>query len=98
MYREKEELLDIIRIEDRETAIKRLNEWVKRKSDSDISSLRSCSKTYFNWIKEIRNSLEVPYSNGGMEGYNNKIKTLKRVTFGFRNFKNFKARILLMIN
>ena len=98
VYREKEELLDIIRMEDSDKAIKRLNEWVVRNSDSHIGCLKSCSKTYFNWIVEIRNALCVSYSNGGMEGYNNKIKTLKRIAFGFRNFTNFKARILLMSN
>lgn len=97
-YIEKEKLLNIIRMKDTEKAIKQLNEWVVRNSESHISALKNCSKTYFNWIKEIRNSLTVPYSNGPMEGYNNKIKTLKRVAFGFRNFTNFKARILLMSN
>lgn len=96
VYREKEELLDIIRIANANEAIKQLNQWVVRNSDSHISSLKKCSKTYFNWITEIRNALSVPYSNGPMEGYNNKIKTLKRIAFGFRNFTNFKARILLM--
>lgn len=95
-YLEKERLLDIIHMQDKEKAIKLLNEWVVRCSMSDISELRSCAKTYANWIIEIRNSLAVPYSNGPMEGYNNKIKTLKRTAFGFRNFTNFKARILLM--
>ena len=64
----------------------------------DILALKGCTKTYFNWVAETRNALEVPYSNGPMEGYNNKIKTLKRVAFGFRNFTHFKARILLMGN
>ena len=98
VYQEKEELLEIIQITNSDRAIKKLNEWVVRNSDSDIAILRSCSRTYFNWITEIRNSLTVPYSNGPMEGYNNKIKTLKRIAFGFRNFTNFKARILLMAN
>ena len=57
---------------------------------------KDLAKTYFNWVEEIRNAIKVTYSNGPMEGYNNKIKTLKRVAFGFRNFTNFKARILLM--
>ena len=96
VYREKEDLLSIIQMKNSEKAIKKLNEWVVRNSDSDITSLKSCSKTYFNWIVEIRNALTVPYSNGPMEGYNNKIKTLKRIAFGFRNFTNFKVRILLM--
>lgn len=95
-YKEKEYLLDIIQMEDSEKAKKLLNEWVVRNSESHIKALKDCSKTYANWIREIRNSLDFPYSNGPMEGYNNKIKTLKRVAFGFRNFTNFKARLLLM--
>lgn len=96
VYREKEEMLKIIQIENKERAIERLNEWIKRNLETDIPALKSCAKTYFNWVTEIRNALEVPYSNGPMEGYNNKIKTLKRIAFGFRNFTHFKARILLM--
>ena len=97
-YLEKERLLDIIHMSDKEKAVKLLNEWVVRCAMSDIPELKNCAKTYTNWIEEIRNSLAVPYSNGPMEGYNNKIKTLKRVAFGFKNFTNFKARILLMSN
>ena len=47
----------------------------------DYEVLNECAKTYANWIEEIRNSLLVPYSNGVMEGYNNKIKVLKRIAF-----------------
>ena len=43
-----------------------------------------------------KNSLQVPYSNGATEGFNNKIKVLKRVSFGIRNFTHFKARIMLL--
>lgn len=97
-YREKEEMLEIIRMEDKNKAIEKLNNWVKRNLESHIIALKNCAKTYFNWIREIRNAIKVEYSNGPMEGYNNKIKTLKRVAFGFRNFTHFKARILLMSN
>ena len=96
VYTEKEEILKIIQMSDKTKAIESLNSWIKRNLESEIPALKSCAKTYFNWITEIRNALKVPYSNGPMEGYNNKIKTLKRVAFGFRNFTNFKARILLM--
>ena len=89
-------MLKIIQMENKEKAIECLNAWIKRNLESDIPALKACTKTYFNWVIEIRNALEVPYSNGPMEGYNNKIKALKRVAFGFRNFTNFKARILLM--
>lgn len=97
-YREKEEMLEIIRMEDKNKAIEKLNNWVKRNLESHIIALKNCAKTHFNWIREIRNAIKVKYSNGPMEGYNNKIKTLKRLAFGFRNFTHFKARILLMSN
>ncbi len=96
VYNEKEELLDIIHSNGKYKAIDELNTWVKSNLDSNYEVLNKCAKTYANWIEEIRNSLLVPYSNGVMEGYNNKIKVLKRIAFGFRNFENFKARILLM--
>lgn len=96
VYCEKEELLNIIHSEEKYSAIDKLNQWVKYNLDSNYTVLQDCAKTYSNWIEEIRNSLLVPYSNGVMEGYNNKIKVLKRIAFGFRNFQNFKARILLM--
>ena len=96
VYNEKEELLDIIHCGEKYMAVDKLNKWVKDNLESNYEVLQKCSKTYSNWIQEIRNSLLVPYSNGVMEGYNNKIKVLKRVAFGFRNFQNFKARILLM--
>ena len=94
-YNEKEELLNIIHSTDKDK-IDKLNRWVRYNLDSNYRVLKECATTYSNWIIEIRNSLTVPYSNGVMEGYNNKIKVLKRVAFGFRNFTNFKARILLL--
>lgn len=48
------------------------------------------------FLYKIRNSLEVPYSNGPTEVFNNKIKVLKGISFGIREFKNFKARIMLI--
>lgn len=96
IYREKEELLDIIHNENSELAKIKFNDWVKRNINSNISILKDVAKTYFNWSYEIKNSLEVHYTNGVIEGFNNKIKTLKRNAFGFRNFRRFRTRILLL--
>ena len=75
---------------------KNFADWVKRNLESDIPQLKSCAETYHHWYREIINSLAVPYSNGPTEGFNNKIKVLKRVSFGMKNFTNFKARIMLL--
>lgn len=96
-YREKECLLDIIHSDDFPEMKKKIfSDWVKRNLESSIPQLVECAKTYQHWAYEIKNSLEVPYSNGPIEGTNNKIKALKRATFGMPKFDNFKARILLL--
>lgn len=96
-YREKESLLDIIHSNDSSDIKKQqFNDWVKRNLESHIPQLVECAKTYQHWAYEIKNSLEVPYSNGPIEGTNNKIKALKRTTFGMTKFENFKARIMLL--
>lgn len=46
----------------------------------------------------IENSLKYDYSNGPLEGMNNKLKVLKRVAYGFKSFVNFRLRIHLMLN
>ena len=96
IYREKEELLDIIHSNDHNKSITRFNEWVSRNLTTDIPKLNEVAKTYSHWSYEIKNSLTTPYSNGVIEGFNNKIKTLKRIAYGYRNFKRFRTRILLL--
>ena len=44
----------------------------------------------------VVNSLKYDYTNAMVEGKNNKIKVIKRVSYGYRSFRNFKARIMLM--
>ncbi|QDS53437.1 transposase [Staphylococcus aureus] len=38
------------------------------------------------------------FNNGAIEGINNKIKLIKRISFGYRNFNNFKARIMMIFS
>ena len=43
-------------------------------------------------------SLKYRYSNAKLEATNKLIKDIKRLAFGFRNFKNFKTKILIALN
>lgn len=96
-YKEKKSLLDIIHSEDSSDIKKKLfSEWFIRNLESPVPQLVECAKTYQHWAYEIKNSLEVHYSNGPIEGTNNKIKALKRITFGMSKFENFKSRIMLL--
>ena len=55
-------------------------------------------KTFLKDKDKIMNSLELPYSNAKLEATNNFIKVIKRNAFGFRNFENFKIRIVIALN
>lgn len=96
-YREKEFFLDILHSEDScELKEQKFNKWVLNNLNSPVEELASVARTYQHWAVEIRNALKYSYSNGCTEGVNNKIKTLKRLSFGMPNFTNFKARIMLL--
>ena len=47
------------------------------------------------WREEILNYFDYPYTNGFLEGKNNRIKVIKRMAYGYRNKANFRQRILL---
>ncbi|WP_280739522.1 MULTISPECIES: ISL3 family transposase, partial [unclassified Enterococcus] len=53
-------------------------------------------QTFRKYRQEIHNAFTLPYSNGSLECENNHIKVLKRISYGFRSFKNFKLRIFLL--
>lgn len=58
----------------------------------------SVIQTFLKDRDKIINALELSYSNAKLEDTNNLIKVIKRNAFGFRNFENFKTRILIALN
>ena len=51
---------------------------------------------FIKYKKGIENALLLPFSNGQTEGLNNKIKVIKRISFGYRNFYHLRDRIYLI--
>ena len=65
----------------------------------DISQqLRTTLNTLKKYSKYIKNTLEYSYRKGVMERNNNTCKLIKRISFGFRNFRNMKSRIIIITN
>ncbi|MDD3002068.1 MAG: ISL3 family transposase, partial [Candidatus Riflebacteria bacterium] len=60
----------------------RFADWIKRAEESGLKEFIGCANTYRNWYKEILNAFKYNYTNGVTEGFNNKIKVLKRVSYG----------------
>lgn len=57
--------------------------------------MKTSIKTLTEFKDEIYNTFNNNYHNGFIEGNNNFIKVLKRIAFGFRSFRRFKARIMI---
>ncbi len=93
-YRIKNEFLTIIRSKSAIEGKQRLIDWLYSVELMDLPEFNDCTKAYRNWFQEILNSMDVPWTNGYIEGCNNKTKVLKRVSYGMRNFNNFRKRIL----
>ena len=93
-YRLKNEFLEVIHSDSSKTGKPKLVDWLTAVEVMDSPEFDDCTKAYRNWFQEILNSMDVPWSNGFVEGCNNKTKVLKRVCFGMRNFSNFRKRIL----
>ena len=93
-YRLKNEFLTVIHSNSAAAGRQRLADWLFSVELMDLPEFYDCTKAYRNWFHEILNSMDVPWSNGYIEGCNNKTKVLKRVCFGMRNFNNFRKRIL----
>ena len=72
---------------------------VVNKEYKDISKqIQITLNTLKKYSKYIKNTLEYSYSNGVMERNNNTCKLIKRISFGFKNFRNMKSRIMIITN
>ena len=93
-YRLKNDFLTAIRSNSSQEGKQKLIDWLYSVEVMDMPEFYDCTKAFHNWFREILNSMDVPWTNGYIEGCNNKTKVLKRVAYGMRNFNNFRKRIL----
>ena len=95
-YRVKERLRDFYRTWDLEEAKVILGELLehclRKAMPPEVQKLGRTIKT---WFEKICNFHIARVSNGSTEALNNLIKRVKRVAFGFRNFENYRIRVLL---
>lgn len=94
-YALKEVFYHFMAAPDRIEADRRLDFWFDACDRLRLSEFKSCRRMLRNWRDSILNAFDVRLSNGFTEGCNNAIKTLKRASFGCRNFSRFRKRILL---
>jgi transposase len=92
-YYMKEDLRQIWEQPDKETATLILVDWVRRADASGIKILQKMAATLEAHRHGILAYYDHPISTGPLEGTNNKIKTMQRQAYGFRDHEFFKLKI-----
>ena len=92
-YYMKEDLRQLWSQKDQTKAQIFLNDWIKRAQSSEIQMLVDFADTLENHKEGILAYYQYPISTGPLEGTNNKIKTLQRQAYGFRDREFFKLKI-----
>ena len=93
-YYLKEELNEIWEQEDEDSAQALLLDWILYAESTGIRMLQKFAKTLRLHAMGILAHYDHPISTGPLEGTNNKIKTMKRQAYGFRDQEFFRLKIL----
>ena len=97
-YAMKEQYFKIFDSKDNVEFSKRLLMFRIAVEKQNIPAFNKLLKTTIQWKAELIHGISTGYNNGFTEGCNTTIKTLKRVSYGYKSFKLFKRRIMFVLN
>ena len=95
-YYMKEDLRQFWKQTNKMTATAFLESWIRRASGSDVRILKQLAKTLASHKSGLLNYYDYPISTGPLEGTNNKIKTMQKQAYGFRDMDFFKLKIMAL--
>jgi transposase len=61
---------------------------------SGFEAMQTLARTFQNWKDEIARMWRFTRNNGITEGFHRKMKLIQRRAYGFRNFENYRLRVL----
>jgi transposase len=86
----------LYRCRTRDQAEQALHRWLVHCADSEVPELHRLARTLDSWRQELLAYFDTGgVSNGPTEAMNLLIKKVKRTGHGFRNFENYRLRLLL---
>jgi len=65
-------------------------------SQAGLAPLVQLGKSLWSWREEIVRMWRFTKNNGITEGFHNKMETISRQAFGFRNFQNYRLRVKVL--
>ncbi|MFQ5561278.1 MAG: transposase, partial [Nitrospinota bacterium] len=89
----KESFLEVYEQDSYEKAEECLKNWIKNASLSSLIFFRALAQSFFDKMAHILNWFKRRVSSAISEGFNNKIKRLKRMAYGYRDIEYFKLKI-----
>ena len=95
-YRLKEKFYDVMDSRDSKEYVKRFKKWQEEVIQYNLAPFERLMKTVIEWKNEIVAAIATGYSNGYIEGCNNRTKVLKRTCYGLRRFDRMRNRILYL--
>ena len=94
IYLWKENLYSLYRCIGIKWATRKLQKMLDMMAKSLLPEIRRLRKTLLKWRHEILNYFIYGLTNARVEGFNNVAKTVKKRSYGFRNFENYRLRLL----
>jgi transposase len=77
------------------TAIRKFHTWIRHVQRSNLTCFDVFIQTLLNWLEEISNYFIQRDTSGFVEGFNNKVKVLKRRCYGIFNLQHLFQRLFL---
>jgi len=71
-----------------------LNNLINSLKTTSVAELKTLRRTLWKWSQEILNHFKTGLTNGRTEGFNTIAKLVKKRAFGYRNFENYRRRLL----
>jgi transposase len=101
IYEAKEELCALLNIKHRtKKACRRLAaqlmRWIEQLKESPFEAFRTLAATLSSWRDEIARMWRFTKNNGITEGFHTKMEMIQRRAYGFRNFNNYRLRVIVL--
>jgi len=96
-YQTKESLREMYTSKTKEEAEVKLRTIISSLKSTDDGVLITWGNTLSYWKEYILNYWNSRSTNGFMEGMHNKMKLIKRISFGFRNKEVFIHKVMLSV-
>jgi transposase len=94
-YFVKEKVREMYQAKNKKEAERKFDMLILQLEEFEVGKIREMRDTLKRWKPYILNFFESRTTNAFIEGCHNKIKLLKRMSYGFRNFNNYVLKITL---